>query len=516
MTWHRIGQYASRLPDEASPHAMVLALPYIGWDRLTGRENLIQQWAAAASAISETEDVAESVVDTLLQIASQRDLLSHLPVEVWSWLTKSRPLPPVCWGRDVGSCTRVIQAVRALEDIEILKSYFLLIWSEWNCFSLGDSDGAPGRPSFYSSDSMSSHPRLYTPVMISPPRSYASNWTPPPRPPYSPRTTPSPHQNYSLRTIPSPHQPYSARTTPSPHQPHISSDLPIRHPTGSLDSAANRHSPHPSDGTLSRHSPHTPDSMLHRHSTDSSDSTPSRHPRSTRDDAWSRYSPIIPSRPPIPRPLYAPSDTSSMIHVPYVPYVPHVPYVPYTAPSSRSSSSSDNVSRSGRHPVSGSYRTWIRRRPHYAPEVIPCELEMHASIREDFGGIGMGHHRAELIQHLDEVLEQLGHGLEYLKQHNPELDKRSLRRTEGLYEALRRTLLEVETEAICRACRFAITIVPPCVLTRTLDAYRITGNVYVCASASMPIVSRRGRSEHSPITLFMLLLRFHPSDMFVS
>ena len=184
---------------------MVLALPYIRWDGLTGRENLIQQWAVVVSAISETKDVAESIVDTLLQIASHRDLVSHIPVEVLSWLTKSLPLPPVCRGRDVGSCTHVIQAVRALEDIEILRSYFLLIWSEWNCFSLGDSDGTSSRRSFYSSDNMSSRPQLYTPIVISPPRSYASNWTPPPRPPYSPRTTPSPHQSYSSRTIPSPH-----------------------------------------------------------------------------------------------------------------------------------------------------------------------------------------------------------------------------------------------------------------------------------------------------------------------
>jgi hypothetical protein len=44
--------------------------------------------------------------------------------------------------------------------------------------------------------------------------------------------------------------------------------------------------------------------------------------------------------------------------------------------------------------------------------------EMQASIREDFGGIGMGHHREDLIKRLDHVLGQLDLGLEYFKQHS--------------------------------------------------------------------------------------------------
>jgi hypothetical protein len=138
FTWHRVGQYSSRLLHEASPRAAVLVFPFIRWDWLADRGDLVQRWAAAVSAVPYTEEVGYSVVDVLLQIASQTALLPHIPVDVWSWLTKRPPLPPICLGRYVGTCTSVVKAVRALNDIEVLKSYFLHVWSEWNRF-LSDS-----------------------------------------------------------------------------------------------------------------------------------------------------------------------------------------------------------------------------------------------------------------------------------------------------------------------------------------------------------------------------------------
>jgi len=135
FTWRRIRQYASRIPHETSPRAIVLVFPHIRWRWLTTREDLIQRWAAAASAVPCTEEVAQSVVNTLLQIASQKELISHIPADAWLWLAKRPSLPPVCRGRDVGTRAHVVRAVRALKDIEALKSYFLLVWSEWNHFS---------------------------------------------------------------------------------------------------------------------------------------------------------------------------------------------------------------------------------------------------------------------------------------------------------------------------------------------------------------------------------------------
>jgi hypothetical protein len=41
-------------------------------------------------------------------------------------------LPPECSGRSRGSSADVVRQIRGLGDIEILKSYLLLVWSEWD------------------------------------------------------------------------------------------------------------------------------------------------------------------------------------------------------------------------------------------------------------------------------------------------------------------------------------------------------------------------------------------------
>ena len=132
LTWNRIKQAAITLIFEASPRAIILTSPHIPWDRLTDRGDLVQRWATAISAVPYTEEVGQSVVDMLLQIASVDELVPSIPVDIWPWLNKRPPLPPICFGRDAGSHSRVVKAVRALKDTEVLTSYFLLVWSEWN------------------------------------------------------------------------------------------------------------------------------------------------------------------------------------------------------------------------------------------------------------------------------------------------------------------------------------------------------------------------------------------------
>jgi len=132
LTWNCIKQAAIPLISEATPRAIVLISPHIPWDRLMDRGDLVERWATAASAVPYTEEVGQSVADMLLQIASVDELVPSIPVDVWSWLTKRPPLPPICLGRYVGTHSRVIKVVRALKDTEVLTSYFLLIWSEWN------------------------------------------------------------------------------------------------------------------------------------------------------------------------------------------------------------------------------------------------------------------------------------------------------------------------------------------------------------------------------------------------
>ena len=132
FTWHHIDQFLSTLLSEASPRAVVLVLPQIPFYRFAGRGDLVQCWAATATAVPYTEEVARGVVDTLLQIASDYWPVEHIPVNLWSWLTKQPSLPPICEGRSVGTRPRVVRIVQELKDIEVLKSYLLLVWSEWN------------------------------------------------------------------------------------------------------------------------------------------------------------------------------------------------------------------------------------------------------------------------------------------------------------------------------------------------------------------------------------------------
>jgi len=132
FAWRRIGGSTLALISEASPRAIVLVSPHVPWDGLTDKRDLVQRWATATSTVPYSEEVCQSIVDTLLQIASVEKLLPHVDVALWSWLNKRPLLPPVCFGRFVGSRPHVLKAVHALKDVEILKSYLFLVWSEWD------------------------------------------------------------------------------------------------------------------------------------------------------------------------------------------------------------------------------------------------------------------------------------------------------------------------------------------------------------------------------------------------
>ena len=128
--WYRISEFVSTLFFNASPRAAILVSPHLPWGLLADRQDLAQRWVTAASVVPHIEEVLQGVVDTLLQIAFYHDLLQHITPEAWSWLTLRPALPPVHGGRLLGTDGPVVNAVRALKDIEVLKSYFLLIWSE--------------------------------------------------------------------------------------------------------------------------------------------------------------------------------------------------------------------------------------------------------------------------------------------------------------------------------------------------------------------------------------------------
>jgi len=114
-----------------SPNRVVTFMsPYVQWGRFGG--NTVTWWAAAAMAVPHTEEVCQSVVDALLQIASVNRLEPYVPVEIWAWLKKQPSLPPICRGRDKGTMGHVVRRVRKLGDVDILESYLLLVWSEWD------------------------------------------------------------------------------------------------------------------------------------------------------------------------------------------------------------------------------------------------------------------------------------------------------------------------------------------------------------------------------------------------
>jgi len=107
------------------------------WGNRPYTQNAFARWAVAVLAIPYSE-VDPSVVDALLQIASVGFLRPHIPLPIWARLKRLPSLPPVCRGRYLGTSPTVVNHIRGLGDIEILKSYLLLVWSEWN--TLGDSD----------------------------------------------------------------------------------------------------------------------------------------------------------------------------------------------------------------------------------------------------------------------------------------------------------------------------------------------------------------------------------------
>lgn len=92
----------------------------------------MQCWIAAASTLPYTDDVGESVVDTLLQMAFQDGLRSHIPVEAWSWLKKRPVLRPDCQGLKFGASLEVFEAVREVGDLELITSYLFVVWSKWS------------------------------------------------------------------------------------------------------------------------------------------------------------------------------------------------------------------------------------------------------------------------------------------------------------------------------------------------------------------------------------------------
>lgn len=425
--WYHLKLSTSGLNHEASYHAAVLMFPYVCWNWLAGNEDFTPLWMISASAVPCTEEVARSVVDTLLQIASQSELLPYIPIDVWSWLTKRPTLPPICLGRDVGTRFHVIEAVRGLRDIEVLKAYFLLIWSEWNDLS---SNGPLERPlpSPISKEAeasvLDSMPRSHPPegsgmMWYHRPRNFFSAQSPhlyprpnralcPPQYPI-PNRAPSPHPPTTSHRVLSIHLPNVSDHRLNPHQYSVPVRTPIPHPPSIPDHVSSIRSPNASNSMLSCDAPHTPNITPPPQPLYIRNRTPSLHQFHVPENSSSRHQ------------SNSPENRSSL-------YLPHYPITSDRPVRSPSLGDSD-----GRWYVRDGF------------------TEMTDSIREDFGGFGMRSHRADLIQRLDHILGELDRGPDYLKQHNPEFETGNLPEMKDHYQILRRILLDEDLKAISRA-----------------------------------------------------------------
>ena len=135
FTWRRIGPYITTLFDESSPpylnQVITLVAPSVHWGNGKYTQNAVARWRAAVLATPYSEVVGQNVVDALLQVAYEDTLRLEIPIDIWAWLKRRPSLPPVSWGRVSRTASVVVRHIRELGDIEILKSYFLLVWSEW-------------------------------------------------------------------------------------------------------------------------------------------------------------------------------------------------------------------------------------------------------------------------------------------------------------------------------------------------------------------------------------------------
>ena len=135
LRWRPLKAHIVSLFDMTSSPSLnrviILTHPCVDWNSYgLDTANAVTRWIEAASAVSYSE-VDQSMVEALSVVSYDDTMWPHIPVGVWAWLNKRPSLPPVCQARLKVSQEPIIRHVRGLGDIEILKSYFLLLWSEW-------------------------------------------------------------------------------------------------------------------------------------------------------------------------------------------------------------------------------------------------------------------------------------------------------------------------------------------------------------------------------------------------
>jgi len=147
--WNRIEPFIAGLFDKPRTPSMDQAITLVSPYFYSFDQNTLARWSMAALAtlaVSYTEEVGQSVADTLWLIMLDGALRQHVPTGIWLWSSKQTFIPPAWrWYDRWDSREEATRQFRALGDIEILKSYLLLVWLEWK--KLGDSAFAEMRAS---------------------------------------------------------------------------------------------------------------------------------------------------------------------------------------------------------------------------------------------------------------------------------------------------------------------------------------------------------------------------------
>ena len=118
---------------QASPRAIIHVTPHLrlATEPISATQDLISEWVAAVSVAPRTEEVARSVVITLLQIAAHDDLWLSIPADVWLWFNERPSLPPPdSLDRRWKSNRRIVRTIRGLNDASVLTSYLIMIWTD--------------------------------------------------------------------------------------------------------------------------------------------------------------------------------------------------------------------------------------------------------------------------------------------------------------------------------------------------------------------------------------------------
>ena len=132
LIWRRAKPLIMKLSNTQGPPSLnwliALAPPHVS--RPPSGHTSIEP--AVALVLTFVAELYRSFFDIMFHVMSIHPARRFISVETWRQVENELFPPPECSGQSRVSSGDVVRRVRALGDIEIVKSYLLLIWSEWD------------------------------------------------------------------------------------------------------------------------------------------------------------------------------------------------------------------------------------------------------------------------------------------------------------------------------------------------------------------------------------------------